>query len=317
MGRWLFLLGWSWSLFTAPAMAQKNYPPQLEGATGHTYKTIGDTKLSLWVFQPDSAGEGRPAIVFFFGGGWTSGTPEQFEQQCRYLASRGMVAITADYRVASRHQAKVVDCVRDAKSAIRWVRAHAGELKIDPDRIVASGGSAGGHIAACTGLLGEFDEIGEDLKISSRPNAMVLFNPAVSFRPKSDEDQNRLSQTEKRAGAEIARLSPIEHVTPGVPPTLIMIGTKDFLIEGNRDFAAAMKAAGCRCDLDLYEGREHGFFNYGRKDQKDFLATTASMDRFLASLGYLTGPPTIDGFFLTDVQRETSSPPQSKPTLRK
>lgn len=297
MSRWSLLAGIVWLTLNSPATAQRNYPPTLEGAQPHVYKTVGETRLSLWVYSPEHSAEKQPAIVFFFGGGWTSGSPEQFEQQCRYLASRGMVAITADYRVASRHKAKVIDCVRDAKSAIRWVRAHAAELKIDPDRIAAAGGSAGGHLAACTGTLPEFDEPAEDLSVSSRPNALVLFNPAVSFRVNDAEAQKRLAQLPSRMGTEPDQLSPIEHVSTQTPPALIMIGTKDFLIEGNRDFAKEMKAAGRRCELDLYQGREHGFFNYGRKDQRDFLATTESMDRFLTSLGYLQGPPSIDLYF--------------------
>src|SRR6185503_1822467 len=113
-----------------------------------------------------------PAIVFFFGGGWTNGSPGQFEEHCKHLGSRGLVAITADYRVASRQQVKAVSCVADAKSAIRYVRKEAARLGIDPDRIVAGGGSAGGHIAACTGTIDGFDEAGEDKSISSVPNAM-------------------------------------------------------------------------------------------------------------------------------------------------
>lgn len=302
----ILLLGIMWVACGQPAMAQRNYPPNLEGAKSYVYKTAGDTKLSLWVYSPGPPGEKLPAIVFFFGGGWTGGTPEQFEQQCRYLASRGMVAITADYRVASRHKTKAIDAVRDAKSAVRWVRAHATELKIDPDRIAAGGGSAGGHLAACTGTLTELDEPTEDQTISSRPNALVLFNPAVSFRSKSDDAaaQKQL-QLPSRLGTEPRNLSPIEHISAQTPPTLIMIGTKDFLIEGNRDFVQAMKAADCRCELDLYEGREHGFFNFGRQQTKDFLATTASMDRFLASLGYLQGPPTVDSFFQAATDTKT------------
>ena len=118
-------------LILAPAVraAEKGgfkYPPVFEGARTEVYKTVGDVKLSLSIFEPATGPKtGRPAIVFFFGGGWTNGSPAQFEQQCRHLASRGMVAITADYRVASRHQVKPVACVADAKSALRWVRANA------------------------------------------------------------------------------------------------------------------------------------------------------------------------------------------------
>ena len=287
-------------LLPQPAAAQRNYPPQFEGVSPQVYKTVGEVKLSLYVFSPDGhrATDQKPAIVFFFGGGWTNGSPAQFEQQCRYLASRGMVAITADYRVASRHKVKMVDCVRDAKSAVRWVRGHADTLGIDPDRIVASGGSAGGHLAACTATLSEFDEPAEDRQVSSIPNALVLFNPAVSFDPNlATGAEGRVANLPERMGVDPARLSPAHHARAGLPPTLVLIGTKDFLIAGNRQFVERMKAAGNRCEFDLYEGRTHGFFNYGRDQNRDFLATVTSMDRFLASLGYLQGEPRVQTFF--------------------
>lgn len=287
------------AVLSSPAAAQRTYPPVLKEAKSHVYKMVDETELSLWVFSPKGhqPTDSRPAIVFFFGGGWKNGSPTQFEQQCRYLASRGMVAITADYRVASRQGVKAVECVRDAKSAIRWVRSHAKELGIDARRIAAGGGSAGGHLAACTGVISEFDEEKEDASVSSRPDAMVLFNPAVSFDAALAGDDRRAAGLPERLGVEPEKLSPAHHIHPGLPPALVLIGTKDFLIEGNRQFVDRMKAAGNRCDLDLYEDREHGFFNYGRKGSADFLKTTESMDRFLTSLGYLSGEPTVTAFF--------------------
>jgi acetyl esterase/lipase len=280
--------------------AARGYPPQLpDAAAVHTYKQVGDVELKLWVFAPEGhqPAHHKPAIVFFFGGGWRNGSPGQFHQQCRYLASRGMVAITADYRVASRQDVKAVDCVRDAKSAIRWVRGHAGELGVHPDKIVASGGSAGGHLAACTGTLREFDEPSEDKGISSRPNALVLFNPAAGLMPGDMTSRPNANPSDERYGVEPKRISPADHVDADTPPTLILIGTEDFLLAGNKRFAAAMNEAGRRCELDLYEGASHGFFNYGRDGNTAFLRTLESTDRFLASLGYLQGEPKVNQFF--------------------
>src|SRR5690606_36825431 len=124
------------------------------------------------------------AIVFFFGGAWTMGTVEQFVPQATHLAARGMVAIVADYRVFGRHGTSAFEAIADARSAIRWVRGHAQELGIDPDRIAAGGGSAGGHLAASTALLDGPDDPGDDLRVSARPSALVLFNPAVDTSPK-------------------------------------------------------------------------------------------------------------------------------------
>jgi len=279
------------SLFAANA-----YPPSFDGARAEVYKTVGDTKLSLWIFEPASGPTtNRPAIVFFFGGGWTGGSPGQFEQQCRHLASRGMVAITADYRVASRHSAKPVQCVADAKSAVRWLRANAGRLGLDPKRIAAGGGSAGGHIAAATGTLPDFDEPTEDTKISSVPDALVLFNPAAMVLTPIDGLVPTGFGTDRTAGqlgTEPQNLSPSHHVKNSAPPTIILHGRADTTAPFNtvEAFARAMKAAGNRCELVGYAGEKHGFFNYGRGDNSNYRPTLAAAAAFLVSLGWLAAP---------------------------
>jgi len=150
-----------------------------------TYKTIGDVKLDMTIQLPDGwkPEDKRPAIVFFFGGGWSSGSPTQFENQARYLASRGLVAMAADYRVKSRQGVKAVSCVADAKSAIRWVRANAVRLGIDPHRVAAGGGSAGGHLAAAVAVLPGLDDPADDKSVSCVPDVLVLFNPALVLAP--------------------------------------------------------------------------------------------------------------------------------------
>ena len=131
------------------------YPPTIEGTKSETYRKVGDTELKVWIFDSRQKMTERPlpAIVFFFGGGWTGGSPTQFEPQSRHLAARGMVAIVADYRVKTRQDAKPADCVSDAKACVRWVRANASRLGIEPERIAVGGGSAGGHLAASTATV--------------------------------------------------------------------------------------------------------------------------------------------------------------------
>lgn len=277
----------------------RSYPPQLDGARVEVYKTVGDVKLNAYIYEPEGhkQSDARPAIVFFFGGGWANGSPAQFEQQCKYLAGRGMVAITADYRVASRHGVKAVSCVADGKSAIRWVRANAQRLGIDPERIVAAGGSAGGHVAASTGVIRGRDESGEDEKISSVPNAMVLFNPAVvlaNVEGKFELDKERGSRLGDRMGVEPTELSPVHHIRKGLPPTLILHGKADSGVPYKtvEIYTELAKEAGNRCELAGYEGQGHGFFNYG--NQKNFVQTLRRTDEFLTSLGYLEGKPTIE-----------------------
>lgn len=279
------------------------YPPDFTGAKEVVYKTVGDTKLALYVFNPDGhqPSDSRPAIVFFFGGGWTSGSPGQFEQHCRYLSSRGIVAITADYRVASRHQVKAVNCVTDAKSAIRYVRSHAKELGVDPERIAAAGGSAGGHLAACTGTIPGLDEAGEDVRLTSLPNAMVLFNPALTLAPMDGDDFGGFGARlpAERMGIEPMKVSPTHQVKAGVAPTMIFHGKADSTVPFStvEAFTNAMKRAGNRCELSGFEGQQHGFFNFGRGDNAMFRETLKQTDRFFASLGWMKGDPSVDAFF--------------------
>lgn len=269
-------------------------PPTIADARAATYKTVGDATLDLWIFEPAGVtGDRRPAIVFFFGGGWKGGSPRQFDPQCRHLAARGMVAITADYRVESRQHAKPVDCVADARSAVRWVRANAARLGIDPDRIAAAGGSAGGHIAACTAFIAEFDDPREDAGVSARPDALVLFNPALVLAPLPDlelGDSFGARMSADRLGAEASRLSPAHHVARGGPPTIILHGRDDALvpIATAEAFTRRMTEAGNRCELVGYDDQPHGFFN--REPWRT--RTLGDATTFLASLGWLAAEPT-------------------------
>ena len=284
----------AWALAAWPAHGQAlPYPPQIEGAKVEVYKTAGGAPLRLYILEPPghSSSDRRPAIVFFFGGGWRAGSPQQFEQQCRYFAARGIVAISADYRVASRNETKIADCVRDAKSAIRWVRQNAPRLGVDASRIAAGGGSAGGHLAAAAALLPGFDEPGEDPVFSARPDALVLFNPALVLAPVEGAGwkQRNPSEMRQRAGADPAEISPYHHIAAGAPPTIIFHGRADKTVPFRtvEAFSKKMKEAGNRCELLGYEGRAHGFFNYGKDANPWYARTLHAADQFLISLGYL------------------------------
>jgi acetyl esterase len=245
------------------------------------YATIGDVTLELHVFEPDhhSSSASRPAIVFFFGGGWIGGKIEQFYPHCDYLAGRSMVAIAAEYRVKNVHGTTPFECVADGLAAVRYVREHAAALGIDPKRIAAAGGSAGGHVAAATATVAVAD--------GDRPDALVLFNPVYDNGPGG--------YGHERLGERYREISPLHNIRKGMPPTIVFLGTEDRLIPVTtaRRFQAAMQAVGSRSELVLYEGRQHGFFNYGNGDGRDYLTTVRAMDEFLTSLGYLEGKPTV------------------------
>ena len=222
------------------------------------YKTLDKKKLSLHIFNPvgHKVTDHVPVIVFFFGGGWTSGTPKQFYEQSHYFAQKGIVAISAEYRVKNKHGTTPFDAVMDAKSAIRWVRQHAKELGINPNKIVASGGSAGGHLAACTGVLEGYEEENEDLSFSSKPNLMILYNPVLDT---SEKGYGMAKVGEERK----TDVSPNHHIRKGIVQTLVFHGKADKTVpfENAVRFNVLMNAAGNMCQLESYEGKDHGFFN--------------------------------------------------------
>ncbi len=242
----------------------------------------GDLKLHFDYPGDWKASDSRPAIVFFFGGGWKGGTLAQFSRQAAYLAARGMVAVRADYRVQSRHGTSPVECVEDGKSAIRWVRANAAMLGVNPDKIVGSGGSAGGHVAACAALVEGLETDGEDHSVSSKPDIMVLYNPVMETN----------SQTfRERIGNEKMALmiSPVHWISSHMPAGIMFFGTEDRLIEPAVRSLDKADSLGARLEMWTAEGQGHGFFN-----QSPWLEWTLYLtDQFLQKHGYLEGEPEI------------------------
>jgi len=260
----------------------------------YVYKATPQLDLKIHVHFPHDwrATDRRAAIVFFFGGGLLDGTPEQFTRQAVCLASRGMVVARADYRVMPKHDVTADRCVADAKSAIRWVRAHADELGVDPNRIASGGGSSGGFLAAAAGILPDFDESDEDATVSSKPNLMVLFNPALDIHSRTRLDLRGISgplreilpqcvaPTESLAHS----LQISSHLTPDVPPMWVWYGTADPIYRFAQGFLARARGLECRMVLELTEGADHGYFN-------DYLPvyqeTLVGMVEFLEAQGYL------------------------------
>lgn len=271
------------ALFTFSIDAQSSIP-QIEPETIE-YKSIDTVQLNLHIYKPEPFEDSKVynCIVFFHGGGWNKGSYKAFQRHSRYLASRGMIAISADYRVRDLHGTTPFDAVEDTKSAIRFIRKHAKDLHIDPNKIAAGGGSAGGHLAAVSGNIIGLEGTNEDLNISSKPNALVLFNPVY------DNSKNGFGYA--RMQGRYLEISPLHNIKRGAPPTIIFFGTNDRTtpVASSKFYEKKMNEVGSRCDLFLYEGAEHSFF-YKREY---FIDTVRKMDKFLQSLGYLEGDPTI------------------------
>ena len=247
------------------------------------YKHTEQADLKLYFHYPEEwkPDDRRPVIVFFFGGGWVRGTINQFDRQATYLASRGMVAVRADYRVKNRHDTWPHQCVEDGKSAIRWVRENAALIGVDPDKIVSSGGSAGGHVAICTYVVEGLEAEGENHSVSSKPNLLVLYNPVLGTS----------SIPEERFGSEemAFKISPLEHLDESVPPIIMFFGTEDDWILFA--YPTIRKADSLKLDIRLWvaEGLKHSFFN-----RSPLLESTIYLtDKFLIEHGYLEGEPSI------------------------
>ncbi len=255
------------------------------------YKKVGERELKLTIVNPPDwkAADQRPAMVFFHGGGWVGGGPVQFTPHSEYLATRGLVCIQVEYRLIKKGEAgPPINCVHDAKSAMRWVRSHAGELGIDPNRIGAGGGSAGGHLAAFVGMVEGLDDPQDDVKISPKANALALFNPVFDNGP----DQG---WGYARVGEHFKEYSPAHNISADDPPAIIFLGTKDNLIPVAvvERFKTNMEKAGVRCEAIFYEGQGHGFFNPKDGKMQFYYETLLATDKFLASLGWLKGEPTL------------------------
>jgi acetyl esterase/lipase len=252
------------------------------------YKTVEGENLFLEVYNPENLNKGgqKSAIIFFFGGGWNGGTRAQFEHHAKYLSQRGMVCFLADYRTKKSHGTSPIEAVKDAKSALRFLRANASKFQIDPDRIIASGGSAGGHLAATTALIKDYDDENDDLEISAIPDALVLFNPVIDNGPGGYGFE--------RIGEAYPQFSPLHNIREGAPPTIIFLGTKDPLIPVStvQYYKTVMEKVGSWCEVRLYEDQVHGFFNY--KNFEIYKETVQETDDFLVSLGFLNVEPKVE-----------------------
>lgn len=262
---------------------KRNYPPVIEGAKEYIYKKANGKNLKLWIYSPINKEAKTPAILFFFGGGFRNGSPEQFTFQARYFANRGIAGIVVDYRVNSRDNVKPIECLSDAKVAIQWIRKNAKDLNIDSNKIIASGGSSGGYLAAASYFVDK-KVIGNSDKTNEKPNALILFNPGGMDMPKVNEDAFMM-----RFGALRKYVNLIDIIGMNAPPTLILHGDIDKTVDITtvRNFTKKMNTLGHKCELKEYKNEPHGFFNFGRSNNGPFYHTLSVADDFLIENGFL------------------------------
>ena len=242
--------------------------------TQWTYKTIDGQALKMDVFLPvGHASEERrfPAILFFHGGSWSGGKVSWHHPDCAYWSKRGMIAVSVDYRLKKRDQVEVpLECVKDAKSAVRFLRKNADKLKVDVDKMVVAGGSAGGQMAAAVAMIDEVNDANDDLAISGKPNAAVLYNPYF----KCEES-----------------LRPPNFVAEGLPPMISFLGSKDpsVSVESLKDFHEDLLKSGNNSELYIGKGGRHGFCIGTKAQNRFFYWSLELVDTFLVKHGILTG----------------------------
>ena len=243
------------------------------------YKTVEGRDLRIDWTRPAEwkQADNRAAVAFIHGGGWVGGAPGQFAPHSTELAEDGLVCFRIEYRLIPKGiPGPPFNAVSDVSDAFRYIRGHADALGIDPNRIAAGGGSAGGHLSAYLGMMD--DEVKEG--VSRKPNALLLFNPVYNNGPGQ--------WGHKRVGDAYRDYSPAHNIDANDPPACVVLGTDDALIpvEIAEQFRDEMKKAGLDSRLFLYDGQPHGFFNLRASNGKFYRITTDRMKTFLMDHGF-------------------------------
>ena len=248
-----------------------------------TYKAVDGFNLDLHIFLPDSSFQKtkRPVIVYFSGGSWTKGTPEWDFYNCANYAKKGWVAVSVEYRVADRFETTPFEAVKDARSAIRWLRMNGAAYNIDTNRIVASGNSAGGHLVLTTALANEMNESTDSLKFSASPNLLLVNSGVYNLYYDGSTDWINRDLKDKTF---VKKISPQHLLRKGLPPTLIIHGTNDRSVDyaTAKAFAEEMKKFDNPFEFETLEGAPH-YIWYDRR----FSGQVANFRKeFLKKYGY-------------------------------
>lgn len=240
------------------------------------YKRIGNIELEAHIFYPKDhqKNDQKPAYVFFHGGGWALGVPEWGYTNCKRYKEKGMVAISFEYRLIDIHGSNIIDCIKDVNSAILWVRQQANELGIDPDRIVAAGFSAGGHLASSTAIIDEFTM--NDGVFNSKPNAFIAHSASYNT--------TKSNFFRRQSNGNAKRISTFHNLKKGLPPSIFFHGTNDHLapISEFTEFRDQMESLGNDFEYKIFQNVGH-FFN----DAKASNEVRELTDEFLKKLGYI------------------------------
>lgn len=256
----LALLGLAAGAIMGAQPAPEETPVELPGAESHVFRaaTGAAPEMRLFVVKPPGwqAGDRRPGLVFYFGGGWTTGTPKSSIFWARFAAEHGMIGVAPDYRTRGRHDVPPLASVADARAAVRWLQDHAAELGLDPARIAVGGNSAGGHVALWTAITRTPPGSDEQESPRVKPAALILFSTV-------SDTSSLTGYTPKRFGEHATALSPVHQLDERMPPVLAFHGDADKTVPLQQAIALRDKlvAGGNVCELHIVPGGGHNFGN--------------------------------------------------------
>lgn len=243
---------------TAAAKPPETTPTELPGTEAIIYRDEPGATLRLFVVRPVGwkASDKRPALVFFFGGGWTTGTPRNAVGWAKTAAELGLVGIAPDYRTKGRFDTSPLFSVADSRAALRWIQDHAAELGLDPARIVVGGNSAGGHVALWTAITHTPPGSKETEAPRLKPAGLILYSTV-------SDTSTATGYTPKRFGEHTTALSPVHQLDPQMPPVLAFHGDADKTVPLAQALALRdrLTATGNACELHIIPGGGHNFGN--------------------------------------------------------
>ena len=248
--------------------AEPMVPDDVVFERGVEFSNAADQHLQLDLARPKNGDGPFPAIVCIHGGGFRAGTRDGYDRLCVTLAQHGYVAVTITYRLSPAAQFPAA--VQDCKAAVRWLRANAAKYRVDPARIGATGGSAGGHLALFLGVTAgakEFEGEG-NLDQSSAVSCVVSYSGPSDFTKSYGKSVDAAEVLPLFFGGDLSTKrrehivgSPLYWVTPSAAPTLVVHGTDDKYVAYEQAgwMVEKLKASAVEAELLTLEGAGHGF----------------------------------------------------------
>lgn len=273
---------------TPPSATGNTAPLATVSAPLNAPPTTDCRKLLLDLYSPQKLAHAAPCLIFIHGGGWSSGDKKDYAYYAVRFAQRGYVVASVGYRFVQ--EAKMPACIEDVKCAVRYLRSHAAEYNIDPEKLAAIGGSAGGHLSLMLGLAPDQPALegqGGWAGVSSKVAAVVdLYGPTDLTLPLARTNRtvtNAIGKSYEEAPQMYEMISPITYLTPNAPPILILQGNIDHIVPVSQSdlLAEKLKRMGLPYWYDCVYGMPHTMDIILRTNEHCEFVMNAFFDKYL------------------------------------